>query len=96
LTHEIARGRHQANVTAAAQRFGDRDAKHHLGLAGAGGRLEEEFELAARELSRNLVDGARLIFREREALTGLDQFVRERDRVFVGVDAFPNRAGGLV
>jgi hypothetical protein len=34
-----------------------------------------------------------LVVGERERFIGLDQFVRVRDRVCVGIDALPNCAG---
>jgi hypothetical protein len=96
LAHEVARRGDEANVPAATERLGDRDPEHHFGLARTRGSLEQEFELAGRELLRDLVDRASLIVRERKALPGLNEVVRERDRVFVFLDAFPNRAGRFV
>jgi hypothetical protein len=92
LTHEIARRRDQANVPAGAQRFGDGDAQHHLGFAGARGRFEQKLEVAAGEAAADRRDCILLIVGERELLAGLDEFVGECDGLRVLLDLIPNGA----
>jgi hypothetical protein len=96
LAHEIAGRRDQTNVSSAAERLGDRDAEHDLGLAGAGRGLEEKFEFSGCDQARDRLDRGRLIGGEGKRFAGCDQLVSERDRVFVDVDAVPDGPGRLV
>jgi hypothetical protein len=56
--------------------------------------LQQELVLAGVEETGDLGDRRALIVGEAEALTGLDEFVRDGDRVGIGVDRVPDRCIG--
>ncbi len=90
LADQVARRREDDDVVVAGENRVDRDAQHDFGLARAGRRLQQELVLAFVERGVDFGDGRTLIVGQREAFTGLDQFVGGGDGLTVGVDLRPN------
>jgi len=90
LAHQIARRRDQTDVTLLFEDRVDRDAQHHFGLARAGRRFEEKLENVVVKPGADRVDRDLLIGRQRERLTGLDEFVGLGNRLGVAVDRRPD------
>jgi hypothetical protein len=90
LANQIAGRRDQTDITLFFENGVDRHAKHDFGFAGARRRLEQKLENVVVEPGADRVDRYALIGRERKCFAGLDEFVRDGDRLGVAVDRRPN------
>ncbi len=93
LANQVARRREDRDVAAGGEDRVDADPQHHLGLARAGRRLEQELELAVVEAGAELVDRFFLALGEGELLARLDELVQQRDALAVLVDLRPDVRG---
>jgi hypothetical protein len=92
LADQIASRRDQANVALLFEDGVDRHAQHDFGLARSRRRLEEKLEDIGVEPGADSVDRRALIVGEGKSFAGLDELVREGDRLRVAVDRRPNLA----
>ena len=90
LTHEIASRRDQADVAFLFENGVDRDAQHNFGLARPRRRLEQKLEDVVVESGADRVDRRSLVVRQRKCFAGLDEFMRNGDRLRIAVDRRPN------
>jgi hypothetical protein len=90
LTDEVARRRDQADVAFFFENRVDGHAQHDFGFARAGRRFEQKLEGIVVESGTDRIDRPFLVVRKRKGFTGLNEFVRDGDRLSVAIDGRPD------